>query len=357
VGFRRWGLALVAALLVPQGAARGADDVATGQPIVVVTAEAPLDEQRLADALRAYLDEFHVEVRTAPAAPTSDLRAELAATARIGAAVRAWAVVRIANGEPGSAEIELVDRVTDKSLVTSLPRPRRDEDLYRAVALKVQALMRATLAEPDAPVAASPALVRLAQGGEAGLSYRPPSPAPPAEGSSRAWAEHSLVLETGLAFVGFSSTGATQQGLAVSATGRLGRRFEVALGTQALSGIRAQSGSVSAVVDRLPLSLAGRVVARGQRWEASVGPLAELAFVSIETSSPNLTVRSGRSVVPAVGGQAGGRLHLAGSTSLYLRAAALGVIAGQDYAAQGQPLLSLAGLQFGAEAGLAVGLW
>jgi hypothetical protein len=128
---------MIFAVLMPPLAARGAEDVATGRPSVVVTAAAPRDDERLADALRAYLDELDVEVRTAPAAPTGDLRAELAATAQIGAAGRAWAVVRIAAGEPGNAEIELVDRVTDKSLVTSVPRPRRDEDLYRGVALEV----------------------------------------------------------------------------------------------------------------------------------------------------------------------------------------------------------------------------
>jgi hypothetical protein len=156
--------------------------------------------------------------------------------------------------------------------------------------------------------------------------------------------------------VGFTS-GVAQQGVAVAAAARLGRRVDVVLGTQALSGLHAQSGSVSAVVERVPLSLAARLSARGQRWEAGVGPMAELAFVSIESSSPSLTVRSGRSVVPAAGGQAEGRLRLVGSTALYVKAAALGIIVGQDYAAQGQPLLSLAGLQVGAEAGLAVGLW
>src|SRR3954469_8210558 len=113
------------------------------RPVLVVTATPPLDVERLADAVRAYLDELQVEVRAAPAPPAGELRGELAATARVGAAVRAWAVVRVADGAPGSVELEIVDRLTDKALLATVPRPRRDEDLYRAVALKVQALLRA----------------------------------------------------------------------------------------------------------------------------------------------------------------------------------------------------------------------
>lgn len=311
------------------------------RPILVVTAAAPLDAERLADALRAYLDEFHVDVRTAPAAPTGDLRGELTKTEGIGAAARAWAVVRIADGTPGSAEIELVDRVTAKALVTSVPRPRRDEDLYRAVALKVQALLRATLAEPSPSLSRSPALTRIA------------ATAAPVPTS----ADHRLGLETAFTLVAFSGGRLRQQGIAVSLARRFGERVEVALGTEALSGIDAQAGAVSASIDRVPLWLAARLTARGGRWEAMVGPVGELAFLSIETSSPTLTVRSGWSVAPALGGQAGGRLRLSDRMWLCARVSALGVIVGQRYTAQGQPLASLSGLQIGFQAGMGVDLW
>ena len=44
---------------------------------VVVTAAAPLDSQRLADALRTYLDEFGIHVQVAPATTDGDLRTQL----------------------------------------------------------------------------------------------------------------------------------------------------------------------------------------------------------------------------------------------------------------------------------------
>jgi hypothetical protein len=314
-------------------------DVILDRPIVVVTAAAPLDAERLADAMRAYLDELHVDVRTAPAAPGGDLRGELAANAGIGAAVRAWAVVRIADAAPGSAEIELVDRVTGKALVTTVPRPRRDEDLYRAVALKVQALLGATLAEPSPQVASSPVLSRLAEVG---------APA------SRA-GERRFVLETSFALTSFPGEGRSQQGVAVALARRFGPRLELALGTEALSAIDARAGAVSASVSRVPLSLAARIVARGGRWEGVVGLVGEAALVSIETSSPTLTVRSGWSVSPALGGQVGARLRLGDRAWAGARASALGVIVGQHFTAQGQPLLSLSGLKVGVEAGIGVG--
>jgi hypothetical protein len=331
-------IALIA--LAARSAKADADDVSLERPVLVVTAAPPLDAERLAAALRAYLDEFRVEVRTAPAAPGADLRDELATTAGIGAAARAWAVVRIADGAPGTAEIELVDRVTSKALVTAVPRPRRDEDLYRSVALKVQSLLRVTLAEPSPSVSRSPALTHLAR----------------AEEGARV-AERHFSLETSFAFVGFPNGGLTQQGLGVFLARRLGKRFELAAGTQALSAIDAQAGAVNASVSRVPLLVAARLVARGARWEADAGILAEAALVSIDTSSPTLAVRSGWAVAPALGGQAGGRLRLGDRTWLCVRAAALGVIVGQHFTAQGQPLLSLSGLEAAVEAGVGMDLW
>src|SRR6185503_3107119 len=153
-----------------------------------------------------------------------------------------------------------------------------------------------------------------------------------------------------------ASGGLFQQGLAVSLAHALHENVEVALGTEVLSAIRVQSGAVDAAVNRLPLSLAARLKLRGGRWEGSAGIVGEAALVSIETSSASLAVRSGWSVAPAVGGQVGGRLRLTDRTWLCARAAALGVIVAQHFTAQGQPLVSLSGLQVGFDAGVGVDL-
>ncbi|MCU1281624.1 MAG: hypothetical protein JWM53_5170, partial [bacterium] len=51
---------------------------------IVVTAVAPLDADRLAEAMRAYLDEFAIDVITAAASTDADLRAQLDATGAAG---------------------------------------------------------------------------------------------------------------------------------------------------------------------------------------------------------------------------------------------------------------------------------
>ena len=62
----------------------------------------------------------------------------------------AVAVIRAERGAPGAIDVEMLDLATDKALLATVPRPARDEDLYRALALKIQAMLRATLSEERA---------------------------------------------------------------------------------------------------------------------------------------------------------------------------------------------------------------
>jgi hypothetical protein len=324
------------------GVSRGADpaEVNLERPIVVLTASEPLDAERLADALRTYLDEFAVDVRTAPAVPRGELRGELKATAGLGEPVRAWAVVRIADAAPGSAEIEVVDRATGKSLVTSVPRPPRDEDLYRAVALKVQSVLRASLAEPSPVVASSPVLARLSAV------------------SAAAAEDHVSGLETSFAVVGFPNDHMVQEGLAVALARRFSQqRLELALAVEVLSGLEARSAAVSATITRVPVSIAARLVRRRTRWEITAGIVGEAAFTTIRPTSSTLSVRSGWSVAPALGGDVGVRVRFAERAWLGARVSALGVIVGQHFTAEGHPLATISGVEVAATMGIGVELW
>src|SRR3982751_2142338 len=120
-----------------------------------------MDAQRLADPPRVSLDEFGIRVETRPAADAGDLRKQLDDARQLGEAVRAIAVVRAEHGARGMVEIELIDLATDKAVVVSVPRPERDEDLYRALALKIQAVLRATLSEGKAGLDPKSSLGRL----------------------------------------------------------------------------------------------------------------------------------------------------------------------------------------------------
>ena len=136
---------------------------------VLVTAAAPLDAQRLADALGAYLGEFGIRVEIAADGPRGDLRAELAGARERVPPVGAIAVIRAERGAPGAIDLEMLDLATDKALLATVPRPARDEDLYRALALKIQAMLRATLSEARARLPPESALGRL-------VGYHSPSP-------------------------------------------------------------------------------------------------------------------------------------------------------------------------------------
>ena len=68
---------------------------------IVVTTAPSIDAQRLADALRVYLDEFGIRVETRPAGDGDDLRKRLDDARQLGEAVRAVAVVRAEHGARG----------------------------------------------------------------------------------------------------------------------------------------------------------------------------------------------------------------------------------------------------------------
>ena len=68
---------------------------------IVVTAGPSIDAQRLADALRVYLDEFGIRVETRAAGEAGDLRKRIDDARQLGEALRAIAVVRAEHGARG----------------------------------------------------------------------------------------------------------------------------------------------------------------------------------------------------------------------------------------------------------------
>jgi hypothetical protein len=311
---------------------------------LVVTAAPPLDADRLADVLRTYLDGYDVEVRARQAPPSAgDLRQDLAATRSAADEARAFAAVRIAT-DGQTVEIQLVDALAKKSLVATLSRPRRDEDLYRTLALKVQLLLRSALYE-SAPTLATtaPTLARLVE----------PVPSPPPPPILRA---PRLLLEVAYALVTFPLGGVVQNGVTVD--GRFVRkRLEVALGVSALTSLTASRANVTAVIHTVPIVLSAGLHLRGRRLEGSLDGAAELLVVNVDASSSDQSVRSERTVEPALGLQAAGRVRLGSIVRVYLRASALGILTGDRYTANGVALVDLARLQVGAEAGLALAVW
>src|SRR5262249_4715086 len=155
-----------------------------------------------ADALRVYLDEFGIKVETRAAGEADDLRKRIDDARQLGEDLRAVAVVRAERGARGAVEIELIDLQTDKALVVSVPRPERHEDLYRARALKIGAVWRATLSEARGNLDPKSSLGGVVTEGNAGPP-RVEEPPAPAVAPTRA----ALALDVGYGVVSFPNGG------------------------------------------------------------------------------------------------------------------------------------------------------
>jgi hypothetical protein len=317
-------------------------------PDVVVTTTAAVNSERLADALRTYLGDYGVRVGVvdAEAAPGGDLRHQLGEARRLGEAVRAIAVVRAEAATSGMIEIEVVDLATEKALVASVPRPARDEDLYRALALKIQALLRSTLSEAPERLAPDSGPARLAESNAPALTARAAPTAP------------RLSLDTGYTAVSFPLAGTVLHGLSVRGAFSPRPWLELGLGVAGLGAERLHQGDVVAVVSIIPISAAARLRAERARFELLAGPSATLALASVGTSTSSTTtfVHDSRELIAGLGAEGEGRVRLGSTAWAYLRASALGVLVGTRYRVQGQAVLDTSRLEVAATAGIGIGV-
>ena len=337
---------------------------------VVVTAAAPLDSQRLADALRTYLDEFGIHVEVAPATAGGDLRTQLDDARHLGESVRAVAVIRAERETRGEVEVELYDLATDKALVAAVRRPVRDEDLYRALALKIQAILRATFSEARGDLQPGSPVGRLLAANDDGTAPETPrpetahatatisapvslAPEPPDWQARRAT---HLALATGYAIVSFPVGGLVFQGVAVNGVVLPRPWLELTLGSAALGSVHAAGGGVDAVMSIIPVSAAALLRLTNRRAELLFGPSAELAFASVSATSSAMLPHSTHDVIVGVGGEAEGRLRAWETTWLFARVSALGVLLGERYDVSGVPILDSSRFQLSAVAGIGVAL-
>ena len=311
---------------------------------VVVTAAPPINAERLADALRAYLKEYGIRVQTAPTGTKGDLRDQLADARRTGEGVRAVAVVRAERGGVGLIEIELVDLATEKALITSVPHLQREEDLYRALALKIQALLRSTLSEAPERVAPGSPVARLVVPSTDGLSF------------IGGPGEPRLSLETGYAALSFPLGGPFTQGLSVTAAFAPRPWFDLTLGVAGLTSMQAKGSDVVAVATIVPVQGSARLHLPLSRFDLFLGPSAEIAVTSVKASSATTEVRSTRDLLAALGLETEGRVHFDRMVWFYVRVAALGVVLGQRYRVEGQAVLDTSRFQVTGSAGIGAGI-
>lgn len=315
------------------------------EPMVqlVVTA-ASIDVQRLADALRVYLDEFGIQVVTvAVSEPGGELQKQLDDARRLGEAVRAVAVVRAERGARDTVKVELVDLATDKALVLSVPRPARDQDLYRALALKIQAVLRATLSEARAELDPRSSLGRLVASAEAERA------APPARATA-------VAVDAGFGLTSFPAGGPSFGGLTVRGSWRVRPALELGAALAAMGSISASNGDVSTTASIFPVRLSARWSFTSGRTQWLIGPGVDTTYIKISTSSATTPVRPARNLMVGLGVEGEARLLLLGAGWLFARGAVQGVLNGERYDVAGAPVFDTSRLQLSAILGAGVGL-
>lgn len=233
-----------------------------------------------------------------------------------------------------------VSITADKALVATLARPPRDSDLYRVLALKMQALLRSALFERrEALATEAPALSRLVA-----APVAPPRP-------------RRLALDVGYALVSFPLHGAVEHGVGVDLRLALGRLFELGVGVDIVAPLKLSSQDVGAVVVAVPITVRAAVHGSRGRWQGAIAALAEALVVSLDASSASALVRSDVTAAAGLGLALSGRVRLAGPLSIYMDASALGLLDGPRYFVRSALLADLSRLQVSASAGLAVSLW
>jgi len=307
--------------------------------VVVVTAAPPVDAARLAETLRPYLDDSAVEVRVAPAAAPGDLRAQLAQLRATGVDLRAIAAVQVAQSGR-TLEVQLVDLVSDKTLVASVPPVAHEADRYRVLALKIHGLLRSALYEAVLTSTAPPVVERLVS---------PPAPVPERR--------QVLLWDTAYALVAFPLDGLVLQGVHVRGVWAPRPWLGLGLGSRALVPAQLQHDDVAISVARIPIALSADLRRDGRRLGASLGLVTELAVERVKARAEGDATRAHTRLVPSMGLEGEGRVRLARAAALFVRAAALAVLSAERYTVRGAPVVDPSRWQVGVDAGLSLGVW
>jgi len=310
-------LVALAALL----AAAPPGSVVAQRNVLLATAVEPLRVDKLADALRTYLDAGRVEVKTAAATSSGDLRADLDALVQAGAGEQATAVLRISASPTDAVEIALCDLASQRTVIASIPRSERDEDLYRTLALKVQGLLRVSEERPP-----------------------PAPPIPAATVSPSANAAGAVDVQGGITLLTFPLGDVTQEGIllrgrwAVTPTVRLGLGFRV------LPSVERRSGSTDVRMRAIPLMAGIERCWCGSRLEVAAG-LVVLAEPRYAEATGEGATRSDWTFAPGGGLALGLAVRLSPVVRLSLQAAAIGLPWSSRYRVDGATVFDASRLE------------
>ena len=284
-----------------------------------VSAEPPLSGERLGDALRSYVDGADVTIEP----PARDSARPIEPGTVVITLQKSRAL-----GE--DAEVVLIDG--EETIVARLPGALRTEDLYRAAALKVQALLQRRVAA--APAAAGVLIARAA-----------PS-APPDRGAFLLAVDLAMLVPT---------SGPVREALRLAAGLQLGQRWRLDLGTYLEPRQTADAQGIQVTAWEIPVCLSLGFAWHTGVWQGWLEGVGQAALRKLSAEAAGVVSNSDTTVSPRAGGALGIAMALAPGLRAHARASALAVLADARYRVDGQVVWPAAralvlvelGLQYG----------
>lgn len=277
----------------------------SAQAVVLrVSAEAPLSVERLADALRSYVDGAEVEMAAVGHPVSHD--GVPTAPGVVGVTLRRQGV--------SDEDVELVLLDGETTILNRLPGAMRIEDLYRTVALKVHALLLRRM-----PASMAPA--------DLVVDRRAPS---------RDERER-LMLDAGLALL-VPSAGPVREGLRLGAGLRLAARWHLLMGAYLEAQQSTRVSEIDVSTWELPILLEAGFDWHQGAWAGWVDLVGHAAMRRISAQAPEAISNSDVSLSPRVGGAAGFGVAMGRGLHLQVRMALLAVLADTRYRVDGQEI-------------------
>jgi hypothetical protein len=286
----RWALLALCCLLASSAQAA----------VLRISADPPLSVERLADALRSYVEGVELEIAMEPSKRDS--------------VAPPPGVVEISLRRLGATddEVELVLLDGEETILSRLPRDMRSEDLYRSAALKVHALLERRASSPALPV--DPLGLRETAAGN------PPE---------------RLMLDAGFAVL-VPSTGSVRQGLRLAAGLRLAQRGHVLLGAYIESGQSTRVNDIDVSAWELPILLQAGLDWHQGTWAGWVDLVGHAAVRRVSAKSPDIDSHSDLALSPRAGGCTGLGFAIGQGLRLQAQMSLLATLADTRYRVDGQ---------------------
>jgi hypothetical protein len=273
-----------------------------------VSAEPPLSAERLRDVLRSYVEGVQVTLAP-PAAGTDGAEGPQLAPGEIG-------VNLLGNRADGKdAEVVLVDG--EETVLARLPGALRTEDLYRAAALKVQALLQRRAATSVVGQSAW----------SSGVSDRVAA-SPPA-GSDR------LGLDAGLALM-LPSAGPARQGLRLGSKLGFGRRWRLGLGVYLEPPQTVHPQGIKVTAWEVPFWLSVGFAWQHGRWQGALDAVGHATLRTVSAEADGIVSSSDTALSPRAGAALGYGIAFGAGFCFAARVSLLAALADTRYRVDGQ---------------------